>query len=94
MYYGISPSDVVKLNFKINNMLLYEIVIGNYMDDKNYSKLVLSHEPLTVENSSNNTIINLNKDLEFIVEVKKPEILINAWDEMEFLELQNIAKIL
>ncbi len=64
------------------------------MDDKNYSKLVLSHEPLTVENSSNNTIINLNKDLEFIVEVKKPEILINAWDEMEFLELQNIAKIL
>ena len=75
-------------------MLLYEIVIGNYMDDKNYSKLVLSHEPLTVENSSNNTIINLNKDLEFIVEVKKPEILINAWDEMEFLELQNIAKIL
>jgi hypothetical protein len=75
-------------------MLLYEIVIGNYMDDKNYSKLVLSHEPLTVENSSNNTIISLNKDLEFIVEVKKPEILINAWDEMEFLELQNIAKIL
>jgi hypothetical protein len=75
-------------------MLLYEIVIGNYMDDKNYSKLVLSHEPLTVENSSNNTIISLNKDLEFIVEVKKPEILINAWDEMEFSELQNIAKIL
>jgi hypothetical protein len=72
-------------------MILYEIVIGNYVDDRNYSKLVLSNEPLTKENSSNNTIIGLNKDLEFILEIKRPTIIINAWNEAEFLDLQNIA---
>jgi hypothetical protein len=68
--------------------MLYEVVIGNNGDDRNYSKLILSHEPLT--DDSNLDLLQLDANLEFIIEVKKPTILINAWDVNEFNELKRI----
>jgi len=72
--------------------LLYEIVIGNYGDDRNYSKLVLSGEPLTIDNINIESIVGLDKEWEFILSVNVPTILINAWDVNEFNELDRIRE--
>jgi len=70
-------------------MALYEIVIGNNGDDRNYSKLVLSNEPLHKENVGH--ICNLD-DWEYILSVSIPCIMINAYDEDEFYKLNEIRR--
>ena len=69
-------------------MALYEIVIGNSMDDRNYSKLVLSNEPINIDNARS---IHKLCDYtgEYIYSVSIPCIMINAYDEEEFNELKN-----
>jgi len=71
--------------------MLYEVVIGNKGDDRNYSKLVLSEEPLTMGNINIESIVDLNTEWEYILSVSVPTILINAWDINEF-EILNRLK--
>lgn len=71
-------------------MKVYEIVVGNYLDDSNYSKLVLSEEPLTMENANINAIAQIKPDWEKIVSVKVPQLIMNAWTEEEWNEMSDI----
>lgn len=76
-------------------MALYEITIANSMDDSNYSKLVLSNEPLTIDNISIKSIAGIDENHgEYITSVNIPVVLINAWDEIEFNELTIIKESL
>jgi hypothetical protein len=76
--------------------MLYKITIGNYLDDSTFCRLVLSFEDLTeimqgtkkyIE--SRNFMLGLD-GLEFISNIEKAEIFINAWDEQEFDKLIEI----
>jgi hypothetical protein len=71
--------------------MLYEVVIGNHGDDRNYSKLVLSEEPLTTDNIDVD-VVGLDKEYEFILSVSVPTILINAWDINEFEVLDRLKQ--
>lgn len=75
-------------------MILYEIIIGNNLDSTNFSKLVLSNEPLCKKNINIYSIAGINKDYYNIIDVVYPKIEINAWDASEFEELDRIRKIL
>ena len=70
-------------------MALYEIVIGNQGDDRTYSKLVLSEEPLNETNVD--TITGIDKEWgEYIIDVSIARISINSRNEEETDELINI----
>lgn len=76
-------------------MVLYEIIIGNYGDDTNFSKLVLSNEPLCKNNINIYSIAKISeseKDWYYIIDVKAPSIEINAWDDVEFNQLDNLRQ--
>ena len=73
-------------------MILYEITVGNFMDDTNYSVLVLSNEPLCKNNINIEAIAEIDKDFEYIESVKNPKVKINAWDENDFNELEIVRK--
>ena len=70
-------------------MALYEIVIGNQGDDRTYSKLVLSEEPLNETNVDE--ITGIDKDWgDYIIDVSIPRISINSRSEEEHDRLLNI----
>jgi hypothetical protein len=76
--------------------MLYKITIGNYLDDSTFCKLALSFEDLTEimqgdkkYRNSRNFLLGL-EGLEFIVNIEKAEIFINAWDEQEYDKLKEI----
>jgi hypothetical protein len=72
-------------------MALYEITIANSMDDTNYSKLVLSHEPLTIDNINIKAIAKIDEEWgEYISSISIPNVSINAWDAQEFNELDRL----
>lgn len=80
--------------------MLYEVVVGNHGDDRNYSKLILSNEPLLeIENNERvqslvKSLIKLDEESEFIIKVGVPDIIINAWNINEFNEMDTIRKSL
>lgn len=70
-------------------MALYEIVIGNQGDDTNYSKLILSEEPLNESNA--HSVVCIDEAWgEYIVSANIARVLINAWDQDEERNLINI----
>lgn len=72
-------------------MALYEIVIGNNSDDRTYSKLVLSEEPLSENNINIKSISGIDEEWgEYILDVSIARIDINSWDEEEETKLMNI----
>ena len=74
-------------------MALYEIVIGNTSGDTNYSKLVLSEQPLDETNLK--SVVKIDKDWgEYIVSVKIADVFVNAWDEEEYDRLIKIRQLL
>jgi hypothetical protein len=63
-------------------MALYEIVIGNQSGDTNYSRLVLSEEPLNESNVGN--IVSVDEGWgEYVLSVKVADVIVNSWDEEE-----------
>jgi hypothetical protein len=74
-------------------MALYEIVIGNQGDDRNYSKLVLSNEPLNETNAISISGIDEGWG-EYILDVSIARVSINSWYEEEEEELMNIRNLL
>lgn len=70
---------------------LYEVVLSNIDNGKRRSVLILSHEPITEDNTNIKSIVGESVN-EFIVKIQKPEIVINAWDENEFNELDRIKE--
>jgi hypothetical protein len=74
-------------------MALYEIVIGNMSGDTNYSKLVLSEEPLDENNASN--VVKVDRDWgEYVLSVSIARVSINSWDEEDNERLINIRNLL
>jgi hypothetical protein len=74
--------------------MLYEAIICNYIDESNRSVLILSNEPLCKNNININSIVNINRDYEYISELKAPKIIINSWTAEEHDELSNIKYLL
>lgn len=70
-------------------MALYEIVIGNQGDDRNYSKLVLSNEPLDENNAISISGIDEGWG-EYILSVSIARVSINSWDEEEYNKLTEL----
>lgn len=70
---------------------LYEVVLSNIDSGKRRSVLILSHEPITEDNTNIKSIVGERVN-EFIVKIQKPEIIINAWDVNEFNELDRIKE--
>jgi hypothetical protein len=73
--------------------MIYEIIIGNHLDDTTQSKFILSFEhvslyPMLAE------IIDMDKENEFISEVKTPKVYIGAWDETEYDKLDEIRNLM
>jgi hypothetical protein len=74
-------------------MALYEIVIGNRSDDRTYSVLVLSNQPLNEGNA--HTIAGIDEGWgEYIEDVSIARVRTNSWDEKEEEELNNIRDLL
>jgi len=69
-------------------MKVYEVVIGNYLDSTNYSKLVVSCEPLTKISSNISSMVGLDGEWQYILEVKVPKIIKNCWTEEEWNEME------
>jgi len=68
-------------------MKLYEIVIYNGIDRRQYSKLILSIEPLNENSDLSSYIDNIE---EYIMDIKMPIIVINSWNETEIDILTDI----
>lgn len=76
-------------------MILFEIVIGNNLDDTTKSIMVLSNDDLFIENKDTlSVIVGINSEYDFVKEVKRPNVIIHAWNESDFWELDNIKRIL
>ena len=75
---------------------IYEIVVSNYLDDCNYSILVLSHEPLTKDSAHINQLAKLddNEQYYFVSRVNVPEITLHSWTEEEHKEFLNIKSLI
>jgi hypothetical protein len=75
---------------------IYEIVVSNYLDDCNYSILVLSHEPLTKDSAHINQLAKLddNEQYYFVSRVNVPEIKWNCYTEKEYEELLKIKSLI
>jgi len=76
-------------------MALYEITIGNRMDDSYYTKLVLSEEPLFDDSLSAKSIAGLDEGWgEYIAGVRIASVFINSWDSEEHNKLTEIRNLL
>jgi hypothetical protein len=72
-------------------MALYEIVMGNRSGDTNYSRLILSNEPLDEENID--SVLHIDRSYgEYVLSVSIATVAINSWDKEEEKELINIRK--
>jgi len=74
--------------------MIYEIIIGNHLDDTTQSKFILSFEKVTTLSTMLAEIIDMDKENEFIAEVKTPKVYINAWDESEYNKLDEIRNLM
>jgi hypothetical protein len=77
-------------------MKLYEIIVANYLDDTNYSVLVLSEEPLCKNNININAIAGIERDNEYyyVSKVQEPTIKTNLWDESDIQKCDEIRKLI
>jgi len=77
-------------------MKLYEIIVANYLDDTNYSVLVLSEEPLCKNNININAIAGIERDNEYyyVSKVQEPTIKNNLWDESDIQKCDEIRKLI
>jgi hypothetical protein len=77
-------------------MKLYEIIVANYLDDTNYSVLVLSEEPLCKNNININAIAGIERDSEhyYVSKVQEPTIKTNLWDESDIQKCDEIRKLI
>ena len=74
-------------------MALYEIIICNSLDNTNYSKFILSNEPLQKNTFGLNSLCKIQEDFgEYIREVKIPHIELNIWFAEELDELNEIKQ--
>ena len=75
---------------------IYEIVVSNYLDDCNYSILVLSHERLTKDSAGINQLAKLddNEQYYFVSRVNVPEIKWNCYTDKEYEELLKIKSLI
>jgi hypothetical protein len=69
-------------------MKVYEVVIGNHLDSTNYSKLVVSCEPLTKNSYNINPIVGIDEEWHYVLEVKVPKIATNPWTKEEWDEME------
>jgi len=77
-------------------MKLYEIIVANYLDDTNYSVLVLSEEPLCKNNSNIHfhAGIEQNSEYYYVSRVQVPTIKTNIWDLQDDEKCDEIRKII
>jgi NADPH-dependent 7-cyano-7-deazaguanine reductase QueF-like protein len=73
---------------------MYEVIIGNYLDETTFSRLILSYENLDHKTEMLADFVGIDKDSEYIIEVKKPKIFINSWNEQEYNKLDEIKNLL
>jgi len=72
-------------------MKVYEIIIGNHLDDSTYSKLVLSEEPITKDNINIDHIVGLGNDAYyFVIQVQIPKPITNPHTEKENEQMEYI----
>ena len=74
-------------------MSLYTVIIANDFDETTKVVLVLSNEPLDKYSSTlnNGNFIKLYEN-ESIYKVEKSKVIVNAWSQNEFDELEEIKK--
>jgi hypothetical protein len=69
--------------------MLYEIIVGNPLDDTTKSYFYLSsYSPRAVQAMD---MLGIDED-DYIISIKKPRIFINAKDEKEYNELEELRK--
>ena len=70
-------------------MKIYEIVIGNHLDDSNFSKMVMTSAP--IETISIDDLLGVGTtDWYHIVSFKVPNLIINPHDSDELKEMNEI----
>jgi NADPH-dependent 7-cyano-7-deazaguanine reductase QueF-like protein len=74
--------------------MMYEVIIGNYLDNSTDNCIVLSYEKLEKGNPTLEDFIGLDKENEYIIEVRCPKIYINSWNEQEYNKLDEIKNLL
>tara|TARA_R110002049_G_scaffold373_1_gene2175 strand:- start:2501 stop:2734 length:234 start_codon:yes stop_codon:yes gene_type:complete len=76
-------------------MSLYTVIIANYFDETTKVVLVLSNEPLDKNSSTlnNGNFIKLYEN-ESIYKVEKSKVIVNAWSQNEFDELEEIKNLI
>jgi hypothetical protein len=76
-------------------MSLYTVIIANYFDETTKVVLVLSNEPLDKYSSTlnNGNFIKLYEN-ESIYKVEKSKVIVNAWSQNEFDELEEIKNLI
>ncbi len=72
--------------------MLYEVIIGNHLDDTLRSIFVLSVDQIHKEYPSINVMLGIDLEYEYIRHVKSPNVVINAWTEEEYDKLNEIRK--
>ena len=76
-------------------MPIYTVTIANDFDETTKGVLVLSNEPLEKYSSTlnNGKLIKLYKN-ESIYKVEKSKVIVNAWNQSEFNELEEIKNLI
>tara|TARA_R110001592_G_scaffold70282_1_gene215363 strand:+ start:527 stop:760 length:234 start_codon:yes stop_codon:yes gene_type:complete len=76
-------------------MSLYTVIIANDFDETTKVVLVLSNEPLDKYSSTlnNGSFIKLYEN-ESIYKVEKSKVIVNAWSQNEFDELEEIKNLI
>ena len=72
--------------------MLYEVIIGNHLDDTLRSIFVLSVDQIHKEYPSINVMLGIDPEYEYIRHIKSPNVVINAWTEEEYDKLNEIRK--
>tara|TARA_R110002073_G_scaffold124195_1_gene268491 strand:+ start:11 stop:244 length:234 start_codon:yes stop_codon:yes gene_type:complete len=76
-------------------MPIYTVTIANDFDETTKVVLVLSNEPIEKYSSTlnNGKLIKLYKN-ESIYKVEKSKVIVNAWNQNEFNELEEIKNLI
>ena len=76
-------------------MTLYTVTISNDFDETTKAVLVLSNEPLEkYSNTLNNGKLIKLYETESIYKVEKSKVIVNAWNQTEFDELEEIKNLI
>ena len=72
--------------------MIYEVIIGNFLDDTTLSKLILTRNE--VAHKDLKLMLGIEDEFEYIMNIKKPDIFVSAWDEKDYYELNEIRNLL